>query len=281
MTTPVPDPTGTHGSNAAFTTTTVYDYNTGLPTRVTDPNGLQQRMEYSDPLLRPTRTAAYNSSDVQVGPATVTEYGAGTSPSTRWVKVTSDIDATGTKYGLTYYDGLGRTWLTQSEDAQGDVFAITCYDTMGRVSKTSNPFRGYTSQNCSTSTGMEWTATGYDAAGRPSTVTTPDGAVVETSYSLATSGGQIGTVVTVEDQAGKLRRSVTNALGQLKRVDEPTSAGLGTVANPNQDTLYAYDTLNNLTTVTQGAQTRTFTYDALSRLRAATNPESGAIDYTY
>src|SRR5690606_36291277 len=44
---------------------------------------------------------------------------------------------------------------------------------------------------------------------------------------------------------------------------------------------YSYDTLNNLTTVTQGVQTRPFTYDALSRLESATNPESGTINYSY
>ena len=49
----------------------------------------------------------------------------------------------------------------------------------------------------------------------------------------------------------------------------------------NYTTLYAYDTLDNLTGVTQGTQTRTFTYDSLSWLASATNPESGAANYTY
>jgi len=44
---------------------------------------------------------------------------------------------------------------------------------------------------------------------------------------------------------------------------------------------YGYDTLNNLTTVNQGVQTRTFTYNSLSRLLSATNPESGTINYSY
>jgi YD repeat-containing protein len=37
----------------------------------------------------------------------------------------------------------------------------------------------------------------------------------------------------------------------------------------------------NLKKVIQGAQQRTFTYDSLSRLRTATNPESGTITYQY
>ena len=133
-----------------------------------------------------------------------------------------------------------------------------------------------------------------DALGRGIKTITPDGAIVKTEYS--------GNVVTVTDQAGKQRRSITNALGQLKRVDEPTdSGGLGAINSPNQPTYYAYDILNNLTTVQQNgtdtpqcgattvtcSQTRTFAYDSLSRLKAATNPEmgttptNGTITYQY
>ncbi|MBK7706206.1 MAG: hypothetical protein IPJ30_10585 [Acidobacteria bacterium] len=39
--------------------------------------------------------------------------------------------------------------------------------------------------------------------------------------------------------------------------------------------------LNNLLTVSQGVQTRTFVYDALSRLKSAASPESGTILYAY
>src|SRR5262249_37265412 len=55
-------------------------------------------------------------------------------------------------------------------------------------------------------------------------------------------------------------------------------------------TVYAYDTLGNLLRVDQKGsartdstqwRTRTFTYDSLSRLLTATNPESGTITYTY
>jgi YD repeat-containing protein len=42
----------------------------------------------------------------------------------------------------------------------------------------------------------------------------------------------------------------------------------------NYSTAYTYDALNNLQTVNQSGQTRTFTYDSLSRLYQAQNPES-------
>lgn len=79
-----------------------------------------------------------------------------------------------------------------------------------------------------------------------------------------------------QTQAGKLRRYLANALGQFRRVDEPNaSSQLGAIDNPNQWSGYTYDLLNNLIIVNQGEQSRSFTYDSLSRLKSATNPESG------
>ena len=284
VTTPAAQDSGgsQYGSTSGFTSYTSYDYNTGLPLTVTDPNNAVTKLDYEDPMLRPTKvTTAYGTS---LAHQTITEYGAGTSAATRWVKTRSQIDAEKWKEAYVWYDGLGRTIRTQSVDDDGDVYVLSCYDNMGRVLKATNPFRGYTTQDCSTTSGLEWTTNSYDPAGRPWKITTPDGAIVETTYGLAaTSGYLMGTVVTVEDQAGKQRRSITNALGQLKRVDEPTTSGtaLGALTTPNQKTEYDYDLLNNLTTVTQGSQTRTFSYDALSRLKTAVNPESGTITYAY
>jgi RHS repeat-associated protein len=88
---------------------------------------------------------------------------------------------------------------------------------------------------------------------------------------------------TVTDQAGKVRRSMMNGIGQLARVDEPDkdTGSLGSTASPVQPTSYTYDALGNLTGVVQGTQTRTFNYSSLSRLTSATNPESGTVSYTY
>lgn len=288
VTTAAPDSNGTFGSSTGFITSTTYDYNTGLPLAITTPNGAVTKMEYNDVLLRLTSVKP-TVNNVAVGAETVTEYGVPNSTTgqfpdnQRFVKVKTQIDGTNWKEGYTWGDGLGRTIKTQSVDSvSGDVFALTCYDLMGRVQKVTNPFRNVSNHTCSTTTGLEWTQTTYDAAGRVWKVTTADGAEVETTYDLATSGNQIGTVVTVKDQTGKLRRSITNALGQLKRVDEPNDSNqLGAIDSPNQYTSYSYDPLNNLLAVSQGAQTRSFAYDSLSRLKEATNPESATISYTY
>ncbi len=79
---------------------------------------------------------------------------------------------------------------------------------------------------------------------------------------------------TVTDQAGKKRRSETDALGRLIKVTEDPG-GL------NYETFYSYDALGNLRQVAQGSQTRSFVYDSLSRLVSATNPESGTVTYAY
>jgi RHS repeat-associated protein len=275
VTSPVPDSSGTYGSNTAFTSTTNFDTVTGLVLSATDANGQTTTISYvdpatgvGDPLLRPRKVTAPN------GHQTITEYGLGTSDTTRYVKVRSQIDGSFWSEAISKYDGIGRTYLTQKIDSHGDVFTKTEYDTMGRPKKATNPYRANET--------IYWTESFYDDLGRVTKVKTPDNAEMNTAYSLATSGNQIGTAVTVTDQAGKLRRPITNALGQLKRVDEPTDAtGLGSIDNPNQYTSYVYDTLNNLTTVNQGAQTRTFAYDSLSRLKQAINPESGTINYAY
>lgn len=285
--TPKPDINGIYGANTELTTQITYDFNTGLPLTSTDANNQTTTMEYADVLLRPTKAIAPN------GHQTISEYGTPDangqlSATQRFIKVKTQIDATNWKEDYTWFDGLGRTYKSQSVDSNGDVFTETEYDNMSRPKKATNPYR--------TGDTKLWTETTFDQFGRVWKVTSPDNAVVETIYGLATtSGSQIGTVTTVKDQALKERRSLTNALGQLTRVDEPTDSGLGTIASPNQPTNYGYDLLNNLIqvqqigtnttqcggTVSSCTQTRSFVYDAMARLKSATNPESGTINYSY
>jgi RHS repeat-associated protein len=271
VTTAVPDTSGINGSSAAFTTTATFNLTTGLPLTTTDANGLETRIEYDPVTLRPKNTKTFYQ-NAQVGSQSETIYND--VPNNYWVKSRTQIDANNWAESITYFDGLGRAYKSEEVDAQGNIFTEKEFDAQGRVKRVTNPFRATEAKI--------WTTNVYDEAGRVKEVVTADNAKVTTAYGVAVTGGQIGTIVTVTDQAGKQRRSVTNALGQLIRVDEPNDVGsLGTIDNPAQPTNYAYDTLSNLTTVSQGVQTRTFQYDSLARLKQANNPESGIINYNY
>jgi RHS repeat-associated protein len=55
----------------------------------------------------------------------------------------------------------------------------------------------------------------------------------------------------------------------------------GSIGSSPNATFYTYDVSDNLLGVSQGVQTRSFSYDGVDRLLSATNPESGTITYTY
>ena len=258
----VPDPTGQHGSNAAFVSTSSYDSNTGLVTATVDANNITTTQEYNDVLNRPTRTVRAS------GTAQQSQTTVAYDDTNHVITTTSDLNSYNDNVlkSQLVYDGLGRTFETRQYEGGTNYIAVRRqYDSMGRAYKTSNPYRPWQSETA------VWTTSAFDALGRVISMTTPDSfnntsdpAVVTTSYS--------GNTVTVTDQAGKQRKSVTDGLGRLKEVyEDPT--GL------NYLTSYSYDTLDNLTTVSQGSQSRTFVYDSLKRLSSATTPESGTICY--
>ena len=243
-----------------------YDYSLGAATGVKDANNVITKTEY-DSLGRPFRaTAALGLAEqsvsqmsyptLQENSARVSKQLDTTSGVTRWLTAKTDFDG---------FDRPKTSW--QSEDGQSmslatfTIRADTIYDAIGRVKQVSNPYRP------ATETAI-YTTTAYDLAGRVISVTTPDSAVVTSSYYANT--------VTVSDQTQKQRKSVTDALGRLKEVYEAPND-----SNYNYLTSYGCDTMDNLTSVSQGTQTRTFAYDSLKRLTSATNPESGTINYQY
>jgi RHS repeat-associated protein len=242
-----------------------FDYYLGRPVDGQDANGIVASGYYADALDRPTQVRR------AVGTGTENQTTFSYDDTNRIVTTTSDLNSNNDNLliGKVLYDNLGRTIESkQYEGGTNYIAAQTQYDALGRAFRISNPFRPWQSETAA------WTTSAFDALSRVTSVTTPDSAAVTSSYS--------GNTVTVTDQAGKVRRSMTDALGRLIRVDEPdANNNLGSVSSPVQPTSYTYDTLDNLTAVNQGNQTRTFAYDSLRRLTSATNPESGAVSYQY
>lgn len=234
---------------------TWYDYGTTRPVAQRDANQVETQLFYADPLDRLTK--AVIAANVAEAQQTITyEY----ADASRRISTFSDmvnVDDGAMRRDL-FYDRLGRTTraLVWADKA---IATDTTYDALGRVAGVSNPY--YLDEQ-----EPEWTSTGYDGLGRVTSLRTPDDAVAWTSYS--------GPTATTTDPAGKARSTTADALGRPTHVVEDP-------AGQNLTTSYEHDVLGNLRSVQQGAQTRSFVYDSLSRLTRSSQPESGTILYGY
>jgi RHS repeat-associated protein len=284
-------PAGTFGSTTPLTSTNVYDFYTGLVYTATDANNQTTRMEYADPLERPTAQVRPDPT----GGRTDISYAA----DGRSVHVFTDLDGSRRLESYQYFDGLGRLVRTQQYEnsvAQTPWLTVdTQYDALGRARRTSMPYRS--TQGATPLTEAEWlntnrTETQYDALGRVRAVTTQP-------YAAATITDYSGDRALVKDPAGKERVGRMDALGRVTEVWEIAPQETGTEAStvalapfPGHPeaahgylTSYKYDPLGNLRMVEQEGkhlgqtvtQRRFFAYDSLGRLLRAKNPEQGHI----
>ncbi|MCI0535403.1 MAG: hypothetical protein L0Z50_09245 [Verrucomicrobiales bacterium] len=244
-------------------TTFTYNNCTGAVVSATDPNNQTTSIAY-DWAGRPVQT---NRPD---GGQTLWHY----EDTSRYIRMKTLRALGAYVVNYSYFDTLGRLFREDlcedgADQCTSPVKAEITYDALGRPATVTNPFRSTSDPTYGITTHK------YDALHRITRIIPPDGNeaqdtnVVKYAYS--------GNAHTITDQAGKQRRSFTDALGRLIQVDEPNP----TLSTPAVTT-YTYDTLDNLlTSVQSGSRQRTFTYDWLSRLLTASHPESGATTYTY
>jgi YD repeat-containing protein len=280
-----------------------YYFNTGSVASHVDWNANTTTYLYSasgggsiDPLNRLKQIVYPSVVDGSTGTsaAPTTNFTYTDTPNSFQVQEQHMIDATGrTTSVTTTYDGLGRPITTDSADPLGDRFVTTSYNNMGRVQSVTNPYRSLTDPTYGTTTFT------YDSIGRKTLAVEPDNSTLQWCYDGASSTGQTnchsnrssttGTWVDHADENGNDSQTVTDGLGRSVAVVEPNPTGAP--ATPTLETDYSYDVLNNLLSVNQlgnsnsgGAdmpRARTFTYDSVSRLLTAANPEAGTITYTY
>jgi RHS repeat-associated protein len=238
-----------------------YDFASGNLTSSTDFNGKTTTYAYSDPLDRLTFTMGpalgstafdgvnSNACASPNSPETANYYSD--TPGATSVTVSKLLCGQTSAPTVTYLDGMGQT---KKVLAPNNASTDTAYDGLGRVWKVTNPYFSVADPTYGVTTYT------YDVQGRVTNITRQDGNNVATVYS--------GCWATVTDEAGETSQRCTDALGRLTKVIDGLS----------NETDYSYDALDNLRTVTQGAQTRTFGFDSLSRLTGTTNPESGTIN---
>jgi YD repeat-containing protein len=85
-----------------------------------------------------------------------------------------------------------------------------------------------------------------------------------------------GEVTTVRDERGRRHKLTKDILGRLKQVDE-----LNWDQNVYAATTYAYNARDQITTINQAGQTRSFAFDGYGRFSSKTTPEQGTTGYSY
>jgi RHS repeat-associated protein len=254
-----------------------YDYDTGLLTSTTDLNSQVTTDSYDSSwrLTNVTRPTAGGQTSFCYTDLFSSNCTNGTAAFQ--VIVTKQITSSLNEISIGSVDGLGRLFEAELySDPDGPTSTVTTYDPLGRKSEVYNPTRCSTpTTNCGTETTWGYSTYNYDGIGRVTSLVEQDSSTVGTNYASFPC-----TLVT--DEAGKSRTSCEDGLGRMTGVWEDPS-GL------DYETDYQYDTLGNLLLVTQKGsnvsqkRVRTFTYDSLSRLLSASNPETGTVAtaYTY
>ncbi len=90
--------------------------------------------------------------------------------------------------------------------------ACSC-STTGKTKKTSRPYLANSSLTATET--VYWTTSTYDALGRATQVTLPDGKYTTTSYGIDST--VLATTTLVTDPAGKQKKYFNNAFGELIR----------------------------------------------------------------
>lgn len=254
-----------------------YYWGTGQKALSTDPNNQTIYFHFYDTLNRSTSARFPDSGWIyKVYPSnSETQVDVGTGISSSALSISCPTTGSACRHDQTLTDGLGRVaHQTLVSDPGGQTSVDTAYDSNGRVFSASNPHR----PGSSPTDGTEYYA--YDGLDRMILVTRADGSIGHTYYgaTVGSNGGQntqlcsgygIGYPILGIDEAGFKRQTWRDGFGRLIETDEPNSSG--TLSIP---TCYSYDLSNNLTGVLQnGSRQRTFSYDSLSRLLCAANPE--------
>ena len=195
------------------------------------------------------------------------------------------------------YDAQGN--LISATNALNRVTTLGAYDANGRPGSLTDPNGLVTTLSydprgrlISRSAGGETTSYSYDGVGNLTGVTLPGGAVYTYSYDAAHRLTRISDlmgnklVYTLDVAGNRTKEQLFDSTGTLvqtrSRVFDALSRLYQDIGAVNQTTVYTYDKVGNLTTVTDPLNRLTSnTYDALNRLNQVTTADTGVIKYGY
>ncbi|HEX8130206.1 MAG TPA: PKD domain-containing protein [Pyrinomonadaceae bacterium] len=248
-------------SSVRITTSSTYDFYSGLTLSTTDANGRVTQIAY-DAAFRPiTKT-------LPTGGSVTYFYDDNNGASSETYKL---ADGTVTYRNGKAFDGEGRIKTEYSLGVGGYDVVETLYDASGRAFKQSLPYRAGQPKY--------WNETFYDALDRPTKVVESDGSTEQSFYNETArppgASTEPGETVRTVDAWGRERWQRTDSSGRLVEVVEPNPSGNGSVfAAGALITRYYYDTLGRLKETAQGGQRRRFRHDPLGRLTHQKLPEA-------
>ena len=246
------------------------DSATGWITSSRDTAGLQMSYVY-DSLGRPTSITPPGEA------ATNVSY-----PSAVQTIATRNGGAGLTIYEEYDYDGLGRIGREMRQMPGAGSYAVKthAYDPNGQGTFDSE-WGSCTdpSSTCLTANPAGTAYSNFDPFGRARQIQRADGSIVTVDFTDGT--------ILHSDTLHKVTTKVnTGAVAGYPQTDANTLTRrdafgrITSVTEPGGDvTTYGYDVIGKLTSVAQGAQTRTFSYDRFGFLRSETTPEKGAVTY--
>ncbi len=232
-------------TDASGTTTMTYDPNTNFLTCIDYPGGQFFTFAYNAVGQRAQRT----DQDGNVEDYYYNSLG----------QLDHMTDGTGALIVAYEYDDAGRlsretlgngVYTTYEYDAAGDILDLVNYEPDGSVLSRYD-YTYDASGLCTSMTTLDGTQTyGYDPLGQLTSVTYPDGQVVNYAYDAAGNRTQV-------DDNGVVTPYLTNNLNEYTTVGGAT---------------YTYDADGNMTSETQNGVTTTYSYDVENRLIGMTTP---------
>ena len=244
-----------------------YDLGTGNLINETDSNGVIKSYKYDIFGRISNETKPYDSEDF---PTVVYEYNFnGTAPNNVVIK-TREQNKTGNTFDeYQFYDGFGRYIQTKKEaENSKQIILDIYYNNQSKVEKISNPYFASSSINYATpNQTINITLYKYDSLNRIINITNSDGTKKEIVYDHWN--------ITVYDENGNKKDYEKNAFNKIIKVIEHNNG-------ENYTTLYNYDFLDNLLSVTDSKNNIiNHTYDTLGRKIKLIDFDLGTWTYTY